>query len=352
MVGSGRTGASRRPTQADVASLAGVSPAIVSAVVNATAAGNIRVSDATRGRVQEAVRQLGYVPNIAARNLAGGRNHIIGIFSYESVFPIKSMNFYHEFLVGIEEEAEEAGYNLLMFSAAKRANGRRSAYSDGVNSLRLADGAVLVGTQEQPEEIGRLANERYPFVIVGRRDIPGVEVSFVAADYVAGARDAVAALVERGHRNIALIRGAGDHESALDRQTGFLQSRRRFGLTAAQMPVLRAVDGELPPDFLDNVLRAGTTAVITHSTRTAQAVRAAARKQNVKIPQQLSLLDLGGSLVPGETPTISTLVLPRREMGRRAVSILLSLLGDPDAGPIHQTLPCRLHLTKTVGPAN
>jgi len=65
------------------------------------------------------VRELGYVPNIAARNLARGRNHILGIFSYESVFPLESMNFYHEFLVGIEEAAEQAGYNLLMFSAAK-----------------------------------------------------------------------------------------------------------------------------------------------------------------------------------------------------------------------------------------
>jgi DNA-binding LacI/PurR family transcriptional regulator len=344
-------GRQRRPTQADVARLAQVSPAIVSAVINARPAGNIRVSEPTRERVRDAVRQLGYVPNIAARNLAQGRNHILGIFSYESVFPLESMNFYHEFLVGIEEEAETAGYNLLMFSAAKRAGGGRSVYSDGINSLQQADGAVLVGSHERHDEIVQLAGERYPFVIVGRREFPGAEVSFAAADYINGSRAAVRALVDRGHRRIALARGTGEHESAVDRYTGFLQGRAECGLAATQTPIWRVQDDVATGPLADQLRAAGVTAVVTESPSLARAVRLAARRAKLKIPQDLSLLDLGGSGVPDLTADVSTLVLPRREMGRQAVQLLLKLLDDPATGPLQSTLPCRIRLTRTVGPA-
>ncbi|HEX3814074.1 MAG TPA: LacI family DNA-binding transcriptional regulator [Mycobacteriales bacterium] len=353
MAGTTRDGATqrqRKPTQADVANLARVSPAIVSAVVNERPAGNIRVSDATRQRVRAAVRQLGYVPNIAARNLAHGRNHILGVFSYEPVFPLESVNFYHEFLVGIEEEAESAGYNLLMFTAAKRNGGARSVYADGVNSLQLADGAVLVGSHERHDEIVQLAGEKYPFVIVGRRDFPGADVSFAAADYAGGARDAVHALFERGHRRIALARGMGDHESAIDRYTGFLRGRRECGLAADDTPIWRLQDDVPTAPLADQLAAAGVTAVVTESTSLARAVRMAARRAKLAIPRQLSLLDLGGAVSPLETPDISTLVLPRRDMGRQAVQLLLKLLDDPAAAPLQSTLSCRLELTRTVGP--
>ena len=337
----------RKPTQSDVAALAGVSPAIVSAVVNARPAGNIRVSEATRERVRQAVRELGYVPNIAARNLARGRNHILGIFSYESVFPLESMNFYHEFLVGIEEAAEQAGYNLLMFSAAKTAGGGRSVYSDGGNSLQLADGSVLVGTHERPDEIATLAQEQYPFVIIGRRAFPGAEVSYAAGDYAGGTRDAVKALTRLGHQKIAMVRGVGEHESVVDRRAGFAQARRR--VAAANSPVRTLEDDRRAGRILTELVEAGVTAIIAESTEISQVLRRAARRQGIGIPRRLSLLDLGGKAMADE-PQISTLVIPRREMGRTAVQLLLKLLDDPTAGPLQSTIPCQLKLTDSIGP--
>lgn len=337
----------RRPTQADVASRAGVSAAIVSAVVNARPAGNIRVSDATRQRVLEVVRELGYVPNIAARNLARGRNHIIGLFSYESVFPMESMNFYHDFLIGIEEEAEAAGYNLLMFSAARDSDGGRAIYPAGINSLQLADGSVLMGTHERPDEIARLTNEQYPFVIIGRRSFPGA--SYVAADYASGTSEATRALAKLGHRKIAYVQGPGEHESTLDRRAGFARARRRAA--AADSPITTLERDADAGRILIDLVGSGATAIIAESTAIANTLRAVARRRSIKIPHQLSLLDLGGS--PIDAAPLSTLDIPRREMGREAVRVLLRLLSDePTDGPVQVTLPCTVRLTNSVEQAH
>ena len=198
-----RTGP-RRVSQADVARHAGVSTGIVSSVINARDYGSIRVSDATRERVLAAVRELGYIPDIAARNLARGSNRLIGVFTWEAMFPIGSQNFYHEFLVGIEEAADQAEYHLLLVTGAKNEDRRRSIYAGGVNHLRLADGGLLLGTNEITDEIVRLAGESYPFVFVGEREFPGVELSYVAGDYVEGTAGLVGRAVDLGHRRIAM----------------------------------------------------------------------------------------------------------------------------------------------------
>lgn len=342
--------ARRRPTQADVARLAGVSPAIVSAVVNSRPAGNIRVSEATGQRVRDAVRRLGYVPNVAARNLARGRNRILGIFSYEPVFPLESQSFYHEVLVGIEEQAETCGYNLLMFSAAKNHEGIRSIYANEINALQLADASILVGAHERRDEIVRLAGEHYPFVMIGRRDIPGIEPSYVSGDYAGATRDAVRALVELGHRRIAFVRGPGQHEPEIDRRAGFTLAQTELRLDPANTPRL-LLDNDRDAQQLCNELIANeVTAIIAENAMIALTLQRAARRLGVQIPQQLSLISLGGAQSDGKSGRLATMLVPRRDMGRKAVELLLHLLDNPATAPVQCRLPCDLKLTGTVGP--
>lgn len=342
--------ARRRPTQADVARLAGVSPAIVSAVINGRPAGNIRVSEATGQRVRDAVQRLGYVPNVAARNLARGRNRILGIFSYEPVFPLESQSFYHEVLVGIEEQAETCGYNLLMFSAAKNDEGIRSIYANGINALQLADASILVGAHERRDEIARLAGEHYPFVMIGRRDIPGIEPSYVSGDYTGATRDAVSALAQLGHRRIAFVRGHGRHEPEIDRRAGFTLAQTQLRLDPAETP-LRLLDNDREAQRLcDELIASEVTAIIAENAMIATTLQRAARRLGVRIPQRLSLISLGGASSDGKSGRLATMLVPRREMGRKAVELLLQLLDDPATAPLQCRLPCDLKLTGTVGP--
>src|SRR4051794_26238265 len=106
------------PRQADVARLAGVSQATVSAVLNGTATDR-RIAPATVARVEAAIAKLGYMPNMTARSLRGGHSGLLGVHTFESVFPVDRHDYYYPFLVGIESEAEAQGFDLVLFTSTK-----------------------------------------------------------------------------------------------------------------------------------------------------------------------------------------------------------------------------------------
>lgn len=343
----------QRPRQADVARLAGVSPAIVSLVVNGRVDGNVRISAETQGRVREAVRRLGYVPNPVARSLAGGRNHLLGVFTYEPVFPLQQQNFYYPFLVGIEEEAEAQGYDLVLFTRANGAGGRRVIYQGGVNHLQLADGAVLLGTNEDREELTRLLRDGFPFVFVGRREVSGGEVSYAAADYAGATVDLVSRLVEQGHRRIAHIRLPGDNESAQDREAGYRLAHERFGLPLDERAIHHGGPEDITPELVGCSLAGGITAFVVADTRLAARLLEVARLLGKEAPRDFSLATQGDTAGDAEAiPGVTTFAIPRREMGAAAVRLLVERLARPaDPGPRRITLPCAFVPGRTVGEA-
>ncbi|QGN33266.1 LacI family DNA-binding transcriptional regulator [Microlunatus sp. Gsoil 973] len=348
----------RRVSQADVARRADVSTGIVSSVINGRDYGSIRVSEATRQRVWAAVRELGYVPNLAARNLARGTNRLIGVFTYQPVFPYESRDFYHDFLTGVEEAAEQLGYNLLMITGARNDQGHRSVYAGGVNNLQLADGAVLVGAGEDVDELTRMTQEGYPFVYIGQRRPAGVDLSFVAADYRGGTSAIVRRLHALGHRRIALVQVAGEAEPVPARRPGFLDACRELGIAEDHRPRYslgghrgdtdraQPVDG--PTELITELQRTGCTAVVAERSADASLIRDAAVNAGLEVPRDLSLVSLAVPPLPSEQTGLAQLEIPRREMGRQAVSILLELLQPGARTPIRVTLPCGLQEGKTL----
>ena len=155
---------SKRPTQEDVAQRAGVSRGTVSLVLNQTE-GRISISQKTRERVLAAAKALGYSPNPIAQMLARGRNHIIGFFTFDDAFPYAPADFYNPYLVGVEREAGDQGYNVLLFTR-NPAKTPHQIYQDWLNSLLLADGVILTGNYPDSEVLRQLANENYPFVLL------------------------------------------------------------------------------------------------------------------------------------------------------------------------------------------
>lgn len=97
--------------------------------------------------------------NPAARSLAGGQNRMLGVFTYESIFPVEHRNFYYRFLVGIEHEAEQMGYDLVLFTSTGGTDGKRRIYRNDGNRLRLTDGAILLGLAEDKHELQQLVQE-------------------------------------------------------------------------------------------------------------------------------------------------------------------------------------------------
>lgn len=352
----------KRVRQTDVARLAGVSPATVSLVINNRSGGSVRISEETRRRVIEAVNQLNYVVDPAARSLAGGQNYLLGVFTYESIFPLQHRDFYYRFLVGIEEEAEAIGYDLLLFTSSKGANGQRRVYNNGINRLGMADGAILLGASEDKTELHRLRQEGYTFVFIGRREVDGGPIAYVGADYAAATAAVVAHMVAHGHRRIAYIGQASQNESQLDRRQGYTAglSQADIAVDPADMLLLEDHDVVSAKD-LAALLARGVTGFVLGTGPIARSFVDAAQALGKQPPRDFSLALLGDPLEEyAMFPDVTMFKIPRRDMGAAAVRLLAQMLETDSPDPIDPNgrdgarqimLPCRLIPGTTVGPA-
>lgn len=343
-----RVPASRRPTQADIARLAGVSQATVSLVLNERDAG-VRISPATRERVLSVMREWGYVANASARSLAGGRNKIIGVYTFEPVFPTTSVDFYFPFLLGMEQQAAELGYDLLMFTSA---GGERQIFRDGSTRLSLADGALLLGRYPNVEEIERLRDSGYPFVYVGHREVSGAPVSYVAADYAGGTQQLTERLFALGHQRVAYARlGNGDAQPSRDREKGFRRAVPPGGARRLTGPVWTLESADEVGGLLAEVLRSGVTGIVAEQQLLAEELLACARREGLSVPADLSIVVLGDSAGARLDDTVWTgLVVPREQMGGEATRLLVRLLESTDSAAQSVSVECPLVDGATVGP--
>lgn len=334
-----------RLTQRDIARLAGVSQATVSLVLNRRDDGSARIPLETRERVLEVIRATGYVADPAAQKLVGRRNHLLGVFTTEPVFPTLQADFYTPFLLGIEGAAERFGYDLLLFTSAPVTDGRRRIFHEN-NRLRLADGCILLGRTLDRDELARLVAGRYPFVAIGRRDDAGGPVPYVGADYVTATAALVQQAVALGHRRLAFIGPGGGAESSDDRWAGF-----RAAVDEAGVDWIHDIGQDADPgDLVDRLLRSGATVALVEDQADAVVLERAARDRGVAVPDDLSLIALGNPTRPVASEVAFTCFrIPREEMGRQAVEILTLVMGGQEEGR-QRLLPCELAEGQTLGP--
>ncbi|GAA2342992.1 LacI family DNA-binding transcriptional regulator [Dactylosporangium salmoneum] len=323
----------RRLTQRDIARMTGVSQATVSLVLNGRSDGDVRIAPETRERVLQAIRDSGYVADPIARRLAARDNRIIGVFTYEPVFPAGNSDFYHPFLIGIEERAEALGSDLLLLTSAPVVDGRRRIFHEG-NRLRLADGCILLGRSLDREELARLVADGFPFVSVGRRADAGGPVPYVGADYAGATAALVARASALGHTRMAYLGQGEGPESHADRRAGFDR-----GVAAAG-----AAGIHLPSGDLDAVLATGATVVFAeeHSEGVALATELASTPPGGKT--SLSIVTLGQPTRHVTDPTgtdFTGFAMPRREMGAQALEVLTALI-DGTETQRQRLLPCDL----------
>jgi DNA-binding LacI/PurR family transcriptional regulator len=347
--------AAKRPRIVDVARLAGVSEGTVSVVLNNRVGERVRVSEETQQKVWDAVRQLGYVANPVAQSLAGGQNRIIAVFTFESIFPLDSRNFYYPFLIGIEEEADTLGYDLLLVTGSNGSTtGSRHIFQNGINRLARADGAILLGHGDRAE-VNRLIDENYPFVFVGRRDSPNDSISYAGADYAQAAAEIVDYLFQHHHRNIAYIKTTNTNESALNREVGIRQAHQRAGIHLPPSRMWSGAEDALTLDELQAFRQQGVTAFVAENDLLGGRILALTQAAGWQCPRDFSLAVLGDplSLVESVYPW-TTFKIPRLAMGRDAVRLLVRMLNEDDSDretPYRSMLPCAFVPGQTVADA-
>ena len=300
---------SRRVTLNDVAKLAGVSRALVSIVMRDVPG----ASDSTRKRVLAAARELGYVPDIRARSLAGQKSRIIGV-----MFGVGVGSFHFDLLEALYTAAKVHDYNLIL-SAVTEGRGEEEA-AQSLKDFRF-DGLVMLGP---PTAVPLLAGQ-VPVAVVGWHvDHPAVDVVRTSDQH--GMAAAVDYLVSIGHRRISHIDGGGDL-IAESRRAAYVEAMDRCGLSSdvsvveggqtqldGQRAARRLLDeGNLP------------TALVAFNDDVAVAAMGLMAQQGVAVPDRLSVIGWDDSAVAALSPVgLSSVRQQPKLMGRLALERMVA----------------------------
>ncbi len=326
----------------DVARRAGVSPVTVSRVINSAK----NVSPATREKVQQAIEELGYVPNVAARSLRSKRTRALAL-----VVPDITNPFWTTVARGVEDAAQGYGYSVLLCNTDESPT-KQLRYLDVVASQRV-DGVIIAPCDSDVRNLASLRDRVIPAVVIDRR-IEGWDVDAVYGDSISGARALVGHLIELGHRRIAMISGPQKASTAEDRVTGYEMALREAGLPLDPRLVkrgeFRAVSGEhLAYQVLDEGLK--PTAIFAANNAIAIGVIDALEKRGLAIPQDVALVCFDDFHNASRFfPFLTVVVQPAYEMGTNAAQLLFSRLETRAAlAPRHVVLPTRLIIRYSCG---
>lgn len=318
----------KRVTSSQVAEKAGVSRTTVSLVLNNVQ--GVQISDETRGRVIEAVMELGYVPNAAAQALASRRAQIIGLILTRNPHHISSDAFLNQILDGLITAAHEHSIRLLIDIV--EVQHQKKAYLELVRAKRI-DGLILSGPRFNDEALVSLEQERFPTVLMGQ--LPETDFYSVDIDNYAAAKQAVTHLINLGHERIACITNARpSYTAAAERLRGYRQALESQNL-AYDEDLVRYGDFDPESGYqqMMNLLvgENNISAVFVASDVVAIGAKAALVEQGLKIPQDIALVGFDDvPLARYLDPPLTTVRLPASDLATRASQILIQIIqGDP-----------------------
>ena len=318
--------AQKTPVMADVARLAGVSHQTVSRVINDQ--NNLR--PATRERVQQAIRQLGYRPNAAARALVTRRSATIGVIGTASGFWGPST--VHR---TIQAAGRESGYFV---SSVNLQNVTHQDLSDAVNHLRdqSVEGIVLIAANDEALEVSRAQETGGVPMVVVEGDLSRTRWA-VGVDQVAGARLATGHLISLGHQDIAHVSGPQNWTEARARRQGWQQAMYDAGLRPEQHLEgdWTAASGFAAGRVLAE--RPEVTAIFAANDQMAVGVLRALAEAGRRVPSAVSVV--GFDDIPEAAYLIPPLTTVRQDftaVGRLAIDVLRQAIDG--AGPDQDTV--------------
>jgi DNA-binding LacI/PurR family transcriptional regulator len=341
----GAVAGTRRAGMRDVARVAGISLAAVQLV----ATGKPGVADDTRARTLDVMRQLGYTHRSRTRP---EKRHTFAIISERLVQPIDRDIFYGEILHGIITEAQHHGHRVLMHLLEDGAAGVEQfldLHRGEIDGMILANGGDLTS-----EVIRRLLESRIPAVLVDNYvvDLP---LHCVVADNVTAGYQAARHLLQLGHTRVGLLAGPRKYRSLVDRQEGYLDALTEFGIPVDQelmAPPTHHAGGQKGYQQMLYLLSLPRppTAVVAISDKTAFGALEALKERGLQIPGDMALVSIDDVAESAHcTPPLSTVSVPRSEMGAEGVRRLLGLLNQEAPRPTKTVLYTRLIVRESSG---
>ncbi|WP_432664284.1 LacI family DNA-binding transcriptional regulator [Wukongibacter baidiensis] len=316
----------------EIAKMAGVSTATVSKILNKK---DKNISDATRQRVLDIVKEHNYIPNTIARSLVTRQTKTIGL-----VIPDIANPFFPELARGAEDKANESGYNIIFCNTDDNIE-KEEKY---INMLveKMIDGIIFTQSAKRTMGFGNLNLGSTPIVLIDRdMELEGV-VGKVLVDNFTGAYEGVKYLINEGYKKIAFITGALTTDTSVSRLNGYKEAledsgilydddyvlageyRSEWGFKATEQLIDRKIDFD---------------AVFCGNDLIALSVIKALKNYGKSIPEDVGVLGFDDIYMSKFIePELSTIRQPNYKMGYKAVEILINILENPAEKNIEKKL--------------
>ncbi len=318
------------PNLQDVAKQAGVSTATVSKVLSNTP----YFTEETRSRVMMAVKELGYMPNLAARALSTGKTHIVAVvfpYLYDAIFKDPLVM---QILEGIELECTAEKYNILLSTPRINGDGLDPHYYQLIHSGYI-DGLIAIDNVPHASVAEPAIAREIPTIVIGYADSP----YYVRSDDFDGGQKLMRHIIALGHSHIGMISVPEDSNDAITRRLMGMQAvAEEAGVTFVNMPILY---GDYSIDSGKTATRKllqahkQLTAIICLNDRMAFGAINEAQKHGRQVPDDLSVVGYDNlSTSAMITPSLTTIDQHALTLGKHAAQMLFDVLRGENPDPV------------------
>ena len=301
-----------------IAQLAGVSVATVSRVLN----NSDTVKAKNRERVLQAIQESNYQPNLLARQLRTARSYMILVMVSNIANP-----FCAEVVKGIEAEAEKNGYRILLCNSGSDIERSRSGLS--LLSGKIVDGIITMDAFSKLPELAALIGNA-PWVQCAEYADAGA-VSCVGINDVDASQHVVSQLADGGRKRIALINHDLSYKYARLRERGYKSVIHLRDLDYQAVEYASELSSGAGMAAMQNLLKANPPdAVFAVSDTLAGGALRAIQQAGLRVPEDIAVVGFDGTEL-AEMISLTTIEQPSRDIGRKAVDLLLNEIDNPDA---------------------
>ncbi len=327
-----------------IAQMTGLSITTVSHALNGTRA----VSQHSKQLVEEAVKKIGYKPNLAAQMLKTNRSHIIALL-IPSTEPNNSTNcFFFDVLNGAREQLHANGYDLMVATYSEQESEKHLANLQLLEK-RLVDGILLVPFDRDVSALAEIRSLGIPIVLVDRR-VENCSLPSVYSDNLEGARKAVHLLAQSGRKRIAFLCGNFEFSTSYDRHLGYLQGMRETALPIEEDLVFVNLPYTMQAgkEIAATLLKRGIDAVFSANNVLLMGLLQYFSEHNISVPHDVSVVGFDDydwmNITP--SPVTATFQNPYH-MGCEAARLMLETLEGKDTHNRRIALPCELVLRES-----
>jgi len=328
----------KKTTLHDIAFKTGVSAMTVSRVVS----GKGIVAESTRKKIQDAVEQLDYKPNLIARILSSQRTMTIGIL-IPKVQQVFLDNYIAQVLSGVMTVVKQQNYRLMIYPIEEYEKSK-NIYLDIVRS-KLLDGLIMLKPRINDPNLEALFDSGFPTILINHRtDDP--RVNFIDTKNIEGAAIAVKYLYEKGCQRIAFISGTIEESNGLDRLEGYQNTMIQLGLTLNPNWIIEAgFDAGKAYHAVDDLVKGETRpdAIFCADDYMAIAVIKRLIELEIEVPDDIAVVGFNNiDLAKYIRPALTTIRQPLLRIGKLAAESLITLIEQSCQPPIQTLLDFEL----------